>query len=711
MSKASPSVENLADDDPDAFPRAFGSYLLLQRFARGGMGEVYLGKFGAIAGLERYCVIKKLRAELTRDREYVTRFIDEARVVVTLNHANICHVFDVGRVGDEYYLAMEYISGRDIRTLQDRCRQRERILPPATALHLVCEVLEALDYAHRRNHPITGEPLNLVHRDVSPQNVLVSYEGEVKLIDFGLAASKLKVERTQPNVVMGKMAYMAPEQARGDPIDARADLFACGVLAYELLAGERFYEGMSANDIWQVAGRGSFVPPKWQGLDHDVAKIIAKALHPEPKKRFATCGDFREALASHLHWRFPGTGVRGVRDVVNELFGDEIRKERELLARYGRVTVASFRTNFESTQSQSVSLARATDEASTAHQSTRLMRDEQSSSTPGGAMPPPGSRDLHQDPTRLTTDSKKLMAPERTAAAARAERSTDEQSASARASRSGPVTATTGEVDAVRAARAPVEHTERVARPHASGKSKSRPAVKALELDDVEALALPRRRAPALVAAGIGAVVIAAVVLVMSLDRQASAPDDVVDGAADAHEAALTQPAPPAPAALALAPTPVEASAPSPSALDAGVAPAAAPATSEPATSEPATSEPAAPEGTAAAAVGEAFEPASQAAPSARKGSDRGATRARAPEHARVQPSKPAAESTKAEEPKPKVAAATEQKAAEPPKLRTLADVAASCARCDREYREWSRNGTLATKTALGTCINRANCK
>src|SRR4051812_7727968 len=250
------------------------------------MGEVYLAKAGGLVGLERYCVLKKLRSELTRDREYVTRFIDEARVVVTLSHANICHVFDVGRVGDEYYLAMEYISGRDVRTLQDRCRTREKHVSSAGALQIVCETLDALDYAHRRNHPLTGEPLKLVHRDVSPQNVLVSYEGEVKLIDFGLAASKLKVERTQPNVVMGKMAYMAPEQARGDPIDARADLFACGVLAYELIAGERFYEGMTANDIWQVAGKGGFIPRKWDTIDRELAKHLSKALHPDAKKRF-----------------------------------------------------------------------------------------------------------------------------------------------------------------------------------------------------------------------------------------------------------------------------------------------------------------------------------------------------------------------------------------------------------------------------------------
>jgi serine/threonine protein kinase len=430
-------VATAEDDDPESFPRAFGQYLLLENFARGGMGEVYLAKSGGIAGLERYCVLKKLRSELTRDREYVTRFIDEARVVVTLQHRNICHVFDVGRVGDEYYLAMEYVSGRDVRTIQDRCRAKGRVLPPATSLLLVCETLEALDYAHRRNHPSTGEALNLVHRDVSPQNVLVSFEGDVKLIDFGLAASKLKVERTQPNVVMGKMAYMAPEQARGDPIDLRADLFACGVLAYELLAGERFYEGMTANDIWQVAGKGGFIPPKWSSLDPALARLLARALHPDPKKRYASCGDFREALAEYLHNRYPGTGVRGIRDAMSELFSDEVRKERELFTRFGKVTVAGFRTTFEETKSQSVSLARASD--SDEHSGASLVRNEQSSSAPAGPMPAPDAAaaslpvrasDVHVEPTRLVSQKNKEATLEQ-----KSEGSTDEGEGSATAVR------------------------------------------------------------------------------------------------------------------------------------------------------------------------------------------------------------------------------------------------------------------------------------
>jgi serine/threonine protein kinase len=396
------AAPDVTDDD---LPRPFGSYLLLQNFARGGMGDVYLAKSGGIAGLERVCVLKKLRSELTRDREYVTRFIDEARVVVTLNHANICNVFDVGRVESEYYLAMEYVSGRDVRAFQERCRKLEVMPPPLAALYITCEVLEALDYAHRRHHPVTQEPLHLVHRDISPQNVLVSYEGEVKLIDFGLAASRLKVERTQPNVVMGKMAYMPPEQARGDPIDSRADLFACGVLAYELLTNERYYEGMSATDIWQVAGRGGFMPRAWGSIEPALTTILAKALHPEPRRRFATCGDFRDALHGYMRERLPGNAARIVRQLMEQLFEEELARERAALARFGAITIASVGTAVEQTKSQSVSIAgggagQRTDETSGSH-AGRMPPPTVTRSTEEGSPVPASTPGLHDDPTRI----------------------------------------------------------------------------------------------------------------------------------------------------------------------------------------------------------------------------------------------------------------------------------------------------------------------
>lgn len=341
----------------DGFPSPFGTYLLLEAFARGGMGEVYLAKSGQIEGFERYCVLKKLRPDLLRDGEYVRRFLDEARVVVQLGHANIAHVFDVGRVEDEFYLAMEYVAGQDLRTLHERAIAGGAPLSPPVALHVIGEVLEGLDYAHRRKHPGTGQSLNLVHRDVSPQNVMVSYEGEVKLIDFGLAASRLKVERTEPHVVMGKMAYMAPEQARGDMIDATADQFAVAVMLYELTVGERFYEGMTAQQIWQVVGRGGFVPRAWNTVEPDLGRILSKALHPVAAERFETCGDFRAALMGHLHSRYPGTGGREVRQVLGTLFGEEIEREAGYLAQFADVNFAQFKAQIEVTRAVTVSIA------------------------------------------------------------------------------------------------------------------------------------------------------------------------------------------------------------------------------------------------------------------------------------------------------------------------------------------------------------------
>lgn len=323
------------------------------------MGEVYLARLAAAVNEEQYCVLKKLRPELTQDREYVRRFIDEARVVVQLHHPNICHVFDVGRVADEYYLAMEYVSGHDARSLQNRARELGRPLPEGCVLHLVCEILEALDYAHQRNHPITGESLHLIHRDVSPQNVLVRYDGAVKLIDFGLASSKLKMERTQPNVVMGKMAYMAPEQARGESIDSSIDLFAVAVLTYELLTGERFYEGMIAQEIWAVVGRGDFVPRHWSELPSEVGKILSRALHPKVDKRFPSAQEFRQALLRYLDKKHPEAGQEQLSSLMKELFAAEEANEAQMMQRFELTSSDELSEVMDASRSLSISLAQS----------------------------------------------------------------------------------------------------------------------------------------------------------------------------------------------------------------------------------------------------------------------------------------------------------------------------------------------------------------
>lgn len=326
----------------EGFPRRFGPYLLLNAFAHGGMGEVYLAKHGSIEGIDRLCVLKKLRPDFTRNEEYVRRFIDEARVVVQLNHANICHVFDVGRVEHEYYLAMEYVSGVNLRVLHQRAAASGSRVPEAVALWLIAEMLEALDYAHRHTHPMTGQPLHLVHRDVSPQNVMVNYEGEIKLIDFGLAASDLKEEQTESQVVMGKVAYMSPEQARGDKVTPQTDQFAAAIVAYEVLMGERYYGEMNNYQIWQVVGRGGFTPPAWDRIPEALRPILARALHGDLHRRYESCGDFKDAITRYLVQCYPTTSKRTVRTLLRELFQEDTQKERSFLARFADVSAAQF---------------------------------------------------------------------------------------------------------------------------------------------------------------------------------------------------------------------------------------------------------------------------------------------------------------------------------------------------------------------------------
>ncbi len=357
-SSDSKKVEAAPEGRPKgSFPRAFGNYLLLQRLARGGMGEVYIAKSGGIAGIEKHCVVKTLRPHFTSDREYVTRFIDEARVVVQLAHRNIAQIFDVGRVNKQYYLAMEFIVGTDLRTIAERAQAQGLQLPENVALHIISEMLEALDYAHRHVDPSTGQKLNLVHRDVSPQNVMVSFEGEVKLIDFGLAHSTMKVEQTQPNVVMGKMAYMSPEQARGDELDGRADLFAAAVLCYELLVGERYYEGLSFDQIWSIAGTGGYRPRKWDQLHPELVAVLARALEAKPDDRFPTGADFKDALLEYSVSQRLRPVSRELRQLMSELFGDESTKHYELIARFQNVSAINSMANPAAKKEESQSFA------------------------------------------------------------------------------------------------------------------------------------------------------------------------------------------------------------------------------------------------------------------------------------------------------------------------------------------------------------------
>ena len=217
----------------EGFPRRFGGYVLVKPLARGGMGALYLALHGQ-RGMEKLCVVKTALPHLI-EKGYLQRFKDEAKVVVRLSHGNLVGVFDAGQVRGEIYLGMDFVEGKDLRAVWNRCAQKGIAFPLPVAVHIAKELVRGLGYAH------TFEGLKLVHRDVSPPNVLLSYSGEVKLTDFGLATSTLKLEKTAPGVVYGKVSYMSPEQARGEVLDGRTDLYAAAIILWELLTGRQLF--------------------------------------------------------------------------------------------------------------------------------------------------------------------------------------------------------------------------------------------------------------------------------------------------------------------------------------------------------------------------------------------------------------------------------------------------------------------------------------
>jgi serine/threonine protein kinase len=329
--------------EPSDLPQPFGPFTLLRLLAQGGMGAVYLAlrpigdeearARDMLAGREEVCVVKTVRADLKSDKEAVGRFLDEARVVQRLSHPKIARTLDAGIIDKTYFLCLEFISGRNLRDITLRAQKLGEALPEPLIFHVVSEMLDALDYAHRLRDAETGRSLRVVHRDVSPHNVMLSFDGNAKLIDFGLAAHDLKRQLTQPGIMVGKLRYNAPEQVRDRALDGRSDVYSAGVVLYEFVANERFYEGLTEDMIWRVAMTGDHRPRSWNDIDGDLRRLIDMALQHDPEQRYRTAGDFRRALLEVAVAR--GVDLKTLRRAssrfLQQIFSAELAEEREMI--------------------------------------------------------------------------------------------------------------------------------------------------------------------------------------------------------------------------------------------------------------------------------------------------------------------------------------------------------------------------------------------
>ncbi|MGI5861045.1 MAG: protein kinase domain-containing protein [Myxococcales bacterium] len=300
----------------DTTPTNMGKYRLLERIGRGGMAEVLLAQVEGPAGFQKKLAIKRILPTYARDHEFVRMFLDEARLAALLNHPNIVQIFELGEHEGTYYVAMEYVDGMSLRALCRRAAIVRRPIPVPHAAKIISLVCEGLAYAHALC--LEGRPLELVHRDISPENILVSASGAVKIVDFGVAKAAICSSHTQGGTLKGKVRYMAPEQIRCDPIDGRADVFALGVVFYELVTGMLPFQGDGTVAVMEAILSKAPIPVDRLRPDCPpaIARIISQALEKSPEARFADCRSMQLEIDQCLIARGELVGAHELADLV-----------------------------------------------------------------------------------------------------------------------------------------------------------------------------------------------------------------------------------------------------------------------------------------------------------------------------------------------------------------------------------------------------------
>ncbi len=315
-------------------------YVLFKKVARGGMAEIYLGKLIGEDGFERVCCFKRILPHFSVEKEFIEMFRDEAHIGKRLQHPNVVRVEGFEEVEGAYAIVMEFINGADLKSVMASCSSQSMRVPVPLAVHIIAESARGLHYAHIKKDEVTNRPLGIVHRDISPQNILVSFDGEVKVTDFGIAEADSKITETKTGIVKGKFSYMSPEQIRAEQVDARTDVFALAIILWEMLTGQRLFNAENEVMIIQLV-RECAVPPEMRSynseIDEELERIVLKALKKNVDERYETAAAFEKDLRLYLSKKYAGYSADDVGDFLGKLLPEKRQSQandiKELLSK------------------------------------------------------------------------------------------------------------------------------------------------------------------------------------------------------------------------------------------------------------------------------------------------------------------------------------------------------------------------------------------
>ncbi len=329
----------------DSFVREqlYGKYALIDRIAVGGMAEIFLARQQGLEGFEKTIVIKRIRPHLGDKKSFVKMFLNEAKLAAQLTHPHIVQIFDLGKIGESFFIAMEYVFGRDMRRIVPKASTVHLEFPLVYALKVASSVCEGLSYAHTKTDN-EGQPLGIVHRDITPENVMVSFDGAVKVLDFGIAKAAGQVEQTRAGDIKGKLAYMSPEQCTGRSLDHRSDLFSLGVVLYEWATGFKLFTGESDIAVLKAITEGKIYKPSYfrAEIPVQVEAILMRALERDPAARYQTAWEMQADIDRFLSANeFTPSNVH-LANFVRQLFPDEMEEEKRRLSAQGTTVTGEF---------------------------------------------------------------------------------------------------------------------------------------------------------------------------------------------------------------------------------------------------------------------------------------------------------------------------------------------------------------------------------